>query len=208
MPLWTGRFKKSLDKKTNDFNSSIPFDCRMAEQDIRGSVAHATMLGKQGIIAKEESEKIVKNLKEILLDIDEGKLSFDMTAEDIHTFVEGELTKRIGDSGKRLHTARSRNDQVALDLRLYMRDEVTKIISLLKSLIEAVKEKAEEYYDGPDPIGKTHVREGVVIRIVNRPKFCAYKHKNFSFKVLEGLAKDIATEPDMEEAQEVIENDN
>ena len=120
MPLWTGRFKKSLDKKTNDFNSSIPFDCRMAQQDIRGSVAHATMLGKQNIIDKGESNKIVASLKEIAADLEEGRLEIDMTAEDIHTFVEGELTKRIGDSGKRLHTARSRNDQVALDLRLYL----------------------------------------------------------------------------------------
>ena len=93
MPLWTGRFKKSLDKKTNDFNSSIPFDCRMAQQDIKGSVAHATMLGKQNIIDKSESDKIVASLKEIASDLESGALSIDMTAEDIHTFVEGELTR-------------------------------------------------------------------------------------------------------------------
>ncbi len=157
MPLWTGRFKKSLDSKTNDFNSSISFDSRMYAQDIKGSVAHATMLGKQGIIAKEESEKIVKNLKEILADIDEGRLEFDITAEDIHTFVEGELTKRIGDSGKRLHTARSRNDQVALDFKLYLIDQYERISDALTELIEAILGKAEENYDAVMP-GYTHLQ--------------------------------------------------
>ncbi|MBQ9913087.1 MAG: argininosuccinate lyase [Clostridia bacterium] len=157
MPLWTGRFKKSLDSKTNDFNSSISFDSRMYAQDIKGSVAHATMLGKQGIIAGEESEKIVKNLKEILADLDEGRLEFDMTAEDIHTFVEGELTKRIGDSGKRLHTARSRNDQVALDFKLYLIDQYERIEGALKALTEAILTKAEENYDAVMP-GYTHLQ--------------------------------------------------
>ena len=157
MPLWTGRFKKSLDSKTNDFNSSISFDSRMYAQDIRGSVAHATMLGKQGIIAEEESAKIVKNLKEILADIDEGRLDFDMTAEDIHTFVEGELTKRIGDSGKRLHTARSRNDQVALDFKLYLIDQYERIEGSLKELISAILDKAEENYNAVMP-GYTHLQ--------------------------------------------------
>ncbi len=157
MPLWTGRFKKSLDSKTNDFNSSISFDSRMYAQDIKGSVAHATMLGKQGIIAKEESEKIVKNLKEILADIDEGRLEFDMTAEDIHTFVEGELTRRIGDSGKRLHTARSRNDQVALDFKLYLIDQYERINVSLRGLIEAILLKAEENYSAVMP-GYTHLQ--------------------------------------------------
>ena len=157
MPLWTGRFKKSLDKKTNDFNSSIPFDCRMAEQDIRGSVAHATMLGKQGIIDKGESEKIVASLKEIAAELESGKLSIDMTAEDIHTFVEGELTRRIGDSGKRLHTARSRNDQVALDLRLYLLDESEKIEKSITDLVRVIVNKAKENYDAVMP-GYTHLQ--------------------------------------------------
>ncbi len=157
MPLWTGRFKKSLDKKTNDFNSSIPFDCRMAEQDIRGSVAHATMLGKQGIIEKSESDKIVASLKEIAADLECGALQIDMTAEDIHTFVEGELTKRIGDSGKRLHTARSRNDQVALDLRLYLLDRCNELEQSVKALIEVIVLKAEENYDAVMP-GYTHLQ--------------------------------------------------
>lgn len=157
MPLWTGRFKKTLDKKTNDFNSSIPFDCRMAEQDIKGSVAHATMLGKQGIIDKSESEKIVASLKEIAAEIESGELSIDMTAEDIHTFVEGELTKRIGDSGKRLHTARSRNDQVALDLRLYLLDESEKLKNSITGLIRVIVNKAKENYDAVMP-GYTHLQ--------------------------------------------------
>ena len=157
MPLWTGRFKKTLDKKTNDFNSSIPFDCRMAEQDIKGSVAHATMLGKQGIIDKSESEKIVASLKEIAAEIESGELSIDMTAEDIHTFVEGELTKRIGDSGKRLHTARSRNDQVALDLRLYLLDESEKLKKSITGLIRVIVNKAKENYDAVMP-GYTHLQ--------------------------------------------------
>ena len=157
MPLWTGRFKKSLDKKTNDFNSSIPFDCRMASQDIRGSVAHATMLGKQGIIDKSESEKIVASLKEIAAEIESGELSIDMTAEDIHTFVEGELTKRIGDSGKRLHTARSRNDQVALDLRLYLLDESEKLKKSITGLVRVIVNKAKENYDAVMP-GYTHLQ--------------------------------------------------
>ena len=157
MPLWTGRFKKQLDKKTNDFNSSISFDSRMAKQDIAGSVAHATMLGKQNIIEKSESEKIVATLKDIAEDLESGKLEIDMTAEDIHTFVEGELTKRIGDSGKRLHTARSRNDQVALDLRLYLLEQSEKIDVSLKAFIDVILKKAKENYDAVMP-GYTHLQ--------------------------------------------------
>ena len=157
MPLWTGRFKKQLDKKTNDFNSSISFDCRMASQDIKGSIAHATMLGKQNIIDKSESEKIVASLKEIADDLESGRLEIDMSAEDIHTFVEGELTKRLGSTGKRLHTARSRNDQVALDLRLYLLDEIEKIDLALKEFIDVILKKAKENYDAVMP-GYTHLQ--------------------------------------------------
>ena len=157
MPLWTGRFKKQLDKKTNDFNSSISFDCRMASQDIKGSIAHATMLGKQNIIDKSESEKIVASLKDIADDLESGKLEIDMSAEDIHTFVEGELTKRLGSTGKRLHTARSRNDQVALDLRLYLLDEIEKIDLALKEFIDVIRKKAKENYDAVMP-GYTHLQ--------------------------------------------------
>ena len=128
MKLWAGRFKKELDPRTNDFNRSLPFDSRMYRQDIEGSMAHAKMLGGCGIIPMEDCDKILAGLSEILSDIESGKLQFDDVSEDIHTFTEGELTRRIGDAGKRLHTARSRNDQVALDIRLYLRDECDTLV--------------------------------------------------------------------------------
>lgn len=142
--LWKGRFKKELAKETNDFNSSIKFDKRMFGEDIKGSMAHAAMLGAAGIIDKSESEKIVDGLDGILKDIKNGVLAIDESAEDIHTFVEGELTKRLGDTGKRLHTARSRNDQVALDIRLTLRKEIETIEEQVKELIGVICEKAEE----------------------------------------------------------------
>ncbi len=157
MKLWTGRFKKELDPRTNDFNRSLPFDSRMYRQDIEGSIAHAEMLGLTGIIPKDDMKKIVEGLKGILADIESGKLLFDDVTEDIHTFVEAELTARIGDAGKRLHTARSRNDQVALDIRLYLRDECDELIALLKSFAETIAEKAEEYHDTVMP-GYTHLQ--------------------------------------------------
>ncbi|MBO7250123.1 MAG: argininosuccinate lyase [Clostridia bacterium] len=141
--MWAGRFSKALDKKADDFNSSISFDCRMYKQDITGSVAHASMLAKQGIISTSDCELIIEGLGGILADIESGKLEFDMNCEDIHMFIEAELTSRIGDAGKRLHTARSRNDQVALDIRLYLRDKSAEITALLRELIEAVTEQAE-----------------------------------------------------------------
>lgn len=155
--LWKGRFKKELAKETNDFNSSIKFDCRMFEQDIKGSVAHATMLGAAGIIEKSESEKIVDGLGSILDDIKSGKLGIDFEAEDIHTFVEGELTQRLGQTGKRLHTARSRNDQVALDIRMTLKDEIDEIIEKLKALIAVLCTKAEENKQTIMP-GYTHLQ--------------------------------------------------
>ena len=118
--MWAGRFSKELSKELNDFNSSIPFDARMYRQDIEGSLAHAAMLAATGILSAAEGEAICSGLESILHDLDSGALRPDPSAEDIHMFVEAELTKRIGDAGKRLHTARSRNDQVALDLRLYL----------------------------------------------------------------------------------------
>ncbi|MGN0476900.1 MAG: argininosuccinate lyase [Ruminococcus sp.] len=157
MQLWQGRFKKSLSKTTNDFNSSISFDSRMFKEDIEGSIAHATMLGETGIIKKEESENIINGLKGILDDLLNGVLQFDMECEDIHTFIEGELTRRIGDDGKRLHTARSRNDQVAVDIKLYLRKEVEEIITLLEDLIKVIASKAKEYYDTVMP-GYTHLQ--------------------------------------------------
>lgn len=142
--LWKGRFKKELAKETNDFNASIHFDSRMYKEDITGSMAHATMLGACGIIEKSESEKIVQGLSEILADIESGKLAIDPGAEDIHTFVEGELTARLGQTGKRLHTARSRNDQVALDIRMTLKKEIDAIAADIKDLLAVLCKKAEE----------------------------------------------------------------
>ncbi len=157
MKLWAGRFSKEADERVNDFNSSISFDSRMYRQDIAGSIAHATMLGEQNIIAPSESETIIKGLKSILSDLDSGKLSFDPEAEDIHMFVEAELTSRIGDAGKRLHTARSRNDQVALDIRLYLRDAADGLISQVIELIHSLCNQAEQHTETVMP-GYTHLQ--------------------------------------------------
>lgn len=145
--MWAGRFQKALDQKADDFNSSLRVDKRMYAQDIKGSMAHAMMLEKQGILPGSDVELILDGLEGILADIESGALLITDGAEDIHMFVEAELTKRIGDAGKRLHTARSRNDQVALDIRLYLRDEVETVVALIKQLIEAVVDKAEETAD-------------------------------------------------------------
>ena len=155
--MWAGRFSKEVNEKVNDFNSSISFDCRMYRQDIRGSIAHAAMLGKTGIIQQQEADAIIAGLKEILADIDAGKLAFDPEAEDIHMFIEAELTRRIGDAGKRLHTARSRNDQVALDLRLYLRDELETILELLHGLAAVLCDTAEKHAGTVMP-GYTHLQ--------------------------------------------------
>ena len=155
--MWAGRFQKQLNSRVNDFNSSIHFDCRMYKQDITGSIAHATMLGNCGIISQEDAALICKTLQEILADLDSGALDFDMTAEDIHMFVESELTSRIGDVGKRLHTARSRNDQVALDLRLYLRDEISELKALVYHLIEVICNKSEQHAGDIMP-GYTHLQ--------------------------------------------------
>ena len=155
--MWAGRFSKALDKKADDFNSSISFDSRMYKQDITGSIAHASMLAKQGIIGAEDCEKIIAGLGGILSDIEDGSLEFDMNCEDIHMFVEAELTKRIGDAGKKLHTARSRNDQVALDIRLYLRDKSEELVGLLRELVDAVTEQAEANRDVILP-GYTHLQ--------------------------------------------------
>lgn len=157
MKLWKGRFQKEADPKTNDFNSSISVDSRMVKEDIEGSIAHATMLGACGIIAQSESDKICAELEKIAADIESGALHIDPDAEDIHTFIEGELTARIGDAGKRLHTARSRNDQVALDIRLTLRRECAGLIGQLKELISVLCDQAEEYADAVMP-GYTHLQ--------------------------------------------------
>lgn len=155
--LWKGRFKKELAKETNDFNSSISFDSRMYEEDIKGSIAHATMLGACGIIPKEESEKITLELQKILDEIKNNELDIDMSCEDIHTFVEGELTKRLGQAGKMLHTARSRNDQVAVDLRMNLKKECDEIVEKLKKLVFVLCSKADEEKNTIMP-GYTHLQ--------------------------------------------------
>ena len=155
--MWAGRFEKALDSKADDFNSSIHFDCRLYKQDINGSIAHASMLAKQGIISVDDAEKIIAGLGTILEDIKNGTLEINLAAEDIHMFVEEELTKRIGDTGKRLHTARSRNDQVALDIRMYLRDEMQTVTGMLKELISAVNNQAKQHTDTIMP-GYTHLQ--------------------------------------------------
>lgn len=157
MQLWQGRFQKTLDPKTNDFNSSIAFDSRMYKEDIEGSIAHSSMLCAQGIISPDDLAKIVDGLNAIKSEIESGALEIDPNSEDIHTFVEGELTKRIGSAGKRLHTARSRNDQVALDIRLYLRKECDSVYTLITDLIKVLCEKAEKYSDAVMP-GYTHMQ--------------------------------------------------
>ena len=158
MKLWGGRFEKATDKKVDDFNSSIRFDQRMYRQDITGSIAHARMLGKQGIISLEDSQLIIKTLAEILNDIEDGKVEFEIDAEDIHMNVEKILIERIGDTGKRLHTGRSRNDQVALDIRMYVKDEIVEIKAMLTALIETLLALAEEHTKTIMP-GYTHLQK-------------------------------------------------
>ena len=169
--MWAGRFSKALDKEADDFNSSIHFDCKMYKQDIHGSIAHAAMLASCNIISDEDCSLIQKGLLEIEKDIDSGALPFDFDAEDIHMFIEAELTKRIGDVGKRLHTARSRNDQVALDVRLYMRDETNEIIELIKKLLCAILIQAEKNKDTILP-GYTHLQRAQPIMFAHH--LCAY----------------------------------
>ncbi len=155
--MWAGRTAGETDRLADDFNSSIHFDSRMYAEDIKGSMAHAAMLGAKGIIEKAEADVLIEGLAGILADLDCGKLEFDMNAEDIHMFVEQVLTERLGDVGKKLHTARSRNDQVALDLRMYLRGELDEIVKLTRKLIAAVTDKAEEYADVILP-GYTHLQ--------------------------------------------------
>ena len=157
MKLWAGRFSKEADKKTNDFNSSIATDSRMYYFDIEGSIAHATMLAAKGIISQEDGALICSELAKIRQEISSGELLIDPNAEDIHTFIEQTLTERIGSAGKRLHTGRSRNDQVALDVRLYLRDQCEETLVLVKKLIKALEEKGDEYADAIMP-GYTHLQ--------------------------------------------------
>lgn len=155
--LWGSRFSKPLDKKTNDFNSSLSFDYILYKYDIKGSIAHTKMLSEQNIITNDEKEKIVNALNEILSEIDEGKIQFDFEYEDIHTFIEKLLVNKIGDTGKKVHTARSRNDQVALDIRLYLKDEIKNIQKLLIKLIETLISIQEDNLETLMP-GYTHLQ--------------------------------------------------
>ncbi len=155
--LWSGRTDGKLDHLADDFNSSIGFDCRLYKQDIKGSMAHATMLGATGILSSGEADKLIEGLQGILDDLEEGKLQFDPACEDIHMFVEQVLTQRLGDVGKKLHTARSRNDQVALDMRMYMREQCDAISEQIKVLIETLLVQAEKYKLAIMP-GYTHLQ--------------------------------------------------
>ncbi len=157
MKLWNGRFSKASTSSADAFNASITFDQRMYKEDITGSIAHAKMLGRQGIIAMEESELIIKTLQEILEDIEAGKVEFTIESEDIHMNIETILTQRIGAVGKKLHTARSRNDQVALDIRLYMKKETAAIDALLQQLLDALEQLAKEHTETIMP-GYTHLQ--------------------------------------------------
>ena len=152
MKLWGGRFTKETNELVNSFNASISFDQKFYKEDIEGSITHVTMLAKQGIITDSEKKSIISGLKSILEDITSGKLEIDNVHEDIHSFVEAHLTNRIGDAGKKLHTGRSRNDQVALDMKLYTRKEIlemdTLLKNLLKSLLSIMKENTETIMPG------------------------------------------------------------
>lgn len=155
--LWAGRTSGATSSIADDFNSSIHFDCKMYKQDITGSMAHAAMLGAKGIISKKEADTLIDGLQGILDDLDSGALEFDFTCEDIHMFVEQVLTERLGDVGKKLHTARSRNDQVALDLRMYLRSEVDEIDALVRDVLDAILTQAEKNKSVIMP-GYTHLQ--------------------------------------------------
>ncbi len=167
MKMWQGRFQKEEDESVNDFNSSISFDSRMYKEDITGSIAHARMLGKCGIIDVSESEKIIEGLKGILCDLENGVLEIDRGAEDIHMFVEEVLTARIGDAGKRLHTSRSRNDQVALDTRMYLLREMAQTALLVKNLCDVILKKAKEHTETVMP-GYTHLQRAQPVTLAHQ----------------------------------------
>lgn len=156
--MWSGRFTKSSDELTEDFNASISFDSRMFRQDIEGSIAHALMLARQGIITEEEGQLIVRGLQEIKSELEAGQLEFTVEAEDVHMNIETFLTRKIGEVGKKLHTARSRNDQVALDVRMYLRDEMRLIRELILTLQETLLELAEQHTETIMP-GYTHLQK-------------------------------------------------
>lgn len=169
--LWGGRFTKETDALVKEFNDSLPFDQRLYEQDIRGSVVHAAMLGKQGILSEEETKQIIEALAAIKADLESGKLTFSPEYEDIHSFVEAHLTARIGEAGKKLHTGRSRNDQVALDMKLYVRDEIAQTDALLKHFLRTILKVMEENLDTFMP-GFTHLQKAQPVTLAHH--FGAY----------------------------------
>ena len=173
MKLWSGRFRKETDALVNDFNSSIPFDQRLYREDIEGSVAHAAMLGEQGIISRADAENIRAGLRGILADVEAGKIEFSADNEDIHMNVETILTARIGDAGKRLHTARSRNDQVALDFRLYLRRQIGEIVEQLLHFQKVLLQQARQHTETVMP-GYTHLQRAQPITFAHH--LLAYAH--------------------------------
>jgi len=166
MKLWGGRFTKQTDQLTEDFNASIAFDSRLFRHDIQGSIAHASMLARQGIITSAERDLIISGLEEIKLELEAGKLEFTVEAEDVHMNIETLLTAKIGDLGKKLHTARSRNDQVALDVRLYLRDEIKEVRELILAIEEALLKLAQEHLDTIMP-GYTHMQKAQPITLAH-----------------------------------------
>ena len=166
MKLWGGRFTKEENELVHDFNESLSFDRRLYRQDIRGSLAHVTMLARQGIVSEEDKEAIIRGLKGILQDLDEGKLEFTKEYEDIHSFVEATLIRRIGEAGKRLHTGRSRNDQVALDMKLYCRDEIDELHRLVKELLKQLLTIMEDNLDTYMP-GFTHLQKAQPVTLAH-----------------------------------------
>ena len=166
MKLWGGRFTKETNQLVHNFNASISFDQKFFKQDIEGSIAHVTMLAKQGILTDAEKESIIKGLNSIKTDIMNGTLVIDGTHEDIHSFVEANLIERIGEAGKKLHTGRSRNDQVALDMKLYTRDEVTEINGLLKELLTVLHQIMKDNIDTYMP-GFTHLQKAQPITLAH-----------------------------------------
>ena len=174
--MWAGRFQKEEDEQVNDFNSSISFDCRLYEEDITGSIAHAKMLASTGIIPVDDAEKIIDGLNGILADLKSGALAIDSTAEDIHMFVEATLTERIGSAGKRLHTARSRNDQVALDMHMYVKKSILDVIGKTKDLIKVLIKLSEDNVDTVMS-GYTHLQRAQPVSMAHY--FCAYANMLF-----------------------------
>ena len=171
MKLWGGRFTKEINQLVYNFNASITYDQKFYKQDILGSIAHVTMLAKQGILTDDERQQIVDGLQGILKDIENGTLEITMEHEDIHTFVEANLIERIGDAGKKLHTGRSRNDQVALDMKLYIRDEIVAINDLLKAQMEVIHRIMKENIDTFMP-GFTHLQKAQPVTLAHH--FGAY----------------------------------